>query len=361
MKPNNALTYVRQLCCLGLGKEAVIPELLRSVKAVIPSDSNVFIGLDENQFPAYAIPEYFVPEALEVYTTETERLHSPELMLRIFNWFEQHEVLDNPRILADDFYESDYYHLVWKPCNQYHAIQGVVGKMEGMLFLCRPQSQRPFNNLEKQLFIHLLAYVAHGLAARKDMDIEFVGDPQTGMMILDATGKVTYLSESANNLLNLASGPLYPTREAFNSQSLKPNIPIEIQKICQHLNGIFKGRQTSPPVFSHVNANGRFTFRAYWLDRQNGEPGGLIGVTIEHQEPMALFVMRQLKDFPLSATQRDVCLMLAQKHSHTYISERLHIKLTTVKDHVRKIYDKLNIHTREELIVSLGLERQIKL
>ena len=89
MKPNNALTYVRQLCCLGLGKEAVIPELLRSVKAVIPSDSNVFIGLDENQFPAYAIPEYFVPEALEVYTTETERLHSPELMLRIFNWFDR--------------------------------------------------------------------------------------------------------------------------------------------------------------------------------------------------------------------------------------------------------------------------------
>ncbi|MFZ4704043.1 MAG: helix-turn-helix transcriptional regulator [Candidatus Methylumidiphilus sp.] len=354
MKPNNALTYIRQLCCLGLGKEAVIPELLRSVKAVIPSDSNVFVGLDENQFPAYAIPEYFVPEALEVYTTETERLHHPELIRRIFRWFENHAVLDDPRILADDFYDSDYYHLVWKPCNQYHAIQGIVGNMEGMLFLCRPKTQRPFGNSEKEIFTHLLAYVTHGLSARRNIEVEFIGESQSGMMILDASGKVNYISESAKKLLNLANGPLYPTREAFRTLGQKPEIPAAIQQICRNLDGIFKGRQAIPPMFTHVNHSGRFTFRAYWLDRQNGEPGGLIGVTIEHQEPLTLHILRQLKDWPLSTSQREVCLLLAQSRSQEYIAGHLHIKLSTVKDHVRKVYDKLDIHSREELLPRLS-------
>jgi Bacterial regulatory proteins, luxR family len=45
-----------------------------------------------------------------------------------------------------------------------------------------------------------------------------------------------------------------------------------------------------------------------------------------------------------------VALLLAQGVSSEKIGERLHIKYTTVKDHVRKIFDKLDIHQREELL-----------
>jgi ATP/maltotriose-dependent transcriptional regulator MalT len=42
--------------------------------------------------------------------------------------------------------------------------------------------------------------------------------------------------------------------------------------------------------------------------------------------------------------------LLAQGVSSEKIGEPLHIKYTTVKDHVRKIFDKLDIHQREELL-----------
>jgi hypothetical protein len=52
LKQSNAIAYLRQLCCLGLSKEVVIPEFLRAVRAVIPSDNNLFTGINEHHLPS---------------------------------------------------------------------------------------------------------------------------------------------------------------------------------------------------------------------------------------------------------------------------------------------------------------------
>jgi hypothetical protein len=54
-KHTKAVAYLRQLCCLGLSKEAVIPEFLRAVQTVLPSNSNTFTGVYERLMPAYHI------------------------------------------------------------------------------------------------------------------------------------------------------------------------------------------------------------------------------------------------------------------------------------------------------------------
>jgi len=62
MKHSKAQAYIRQLCCLGLGKEVLIPELLRAIHTVVPSESNVFTGVNGNMVPTYVIPEHVLPE-----------------------------------------------------------------------------------------------------------------------------------------------------------------------------------------------------------------------------------------------------------------------------------------------------------
>ena len=94
-------------------------------------------------------------------------------------------------------------------------------------------------------------------------------------------------------------------------------------------------------------------FRAYWLNNQNSEPGGLIGITIEHQEPVKLKALRAMQNLSLSPTQREVALLMTQGLSNEKISQRLRNKPTTVKDHIGKIFTKLNIHSREELLPKL--------
>lgn len=53
--------------------------------------------------------------------------------------------------------------------------------------------------------------------------------------------------------------------------------------------------------------------------------------------------------FDLSSRERDVLVLLAQGMSRREIEETLVISMNTVKSHIRRIYQKLNIHSREEL------------
>ena len=123
--------------------------------------------------------------------------------------------------------------------------------------------------------------------------------------------------------------------------------------LCRNLEAVYQGKAAPPPSMQHINGRGRFLFHAYWLNKCNQEPGNLIGMTIEHQEPLTLKILRLLENVPLSPTQKVVVLMLVQGFSYEKIGERLFIKLTTVKDHVGKIYTKLDIHRREELLPKL--------
>ena len=100
----------------------MIPELLRVLHAVIPSESNVFTGLDEKMAPAYLISEYIVPEAVDAFVSEQERIFAP-IIAKMSRWFSHHSVMPNPAIAYEQFYQSDFYHLVLRPSNQYHALQ----------------------------------------------------------------------------------------------------------------------------------------------------------------------------------------------------------------------------------------------
>lgn len=53
--------------------------------------------------------------------------------------------------------------------------------------------------------------------------------------------------------------------------------------------------------------------------------------------------------FDLSSRERDVLVLLAQGMSRREIEETLVISMNTVKSHIRRIYQKLNIHSRDEL------------
>ena len=82
-------------------------------------------------------------------------------------------------------------------------------------------------------------------------------------------------------------------------------------------------------------------------------------MSIEHHEPQTLKILRTMQKLPLSPSQKEVALLLAQGKSNDYIGNQLHIGKTTVKDHIRKIFVKLDIHRRDELLpVLLALDKQ---
>jgi DNA-binding CsgD family transcriptional regulator len=79
----------------------------------------------------------------------------------------------------------------------------------------------------------------------------------------------------------------------------------------------------------------------------------LVGVSVEHQEPLRARLLRGTRRLPLSPTQREVCVLLAAGASQGDLARHLRIKPSTVKDHVSKVYEKLGVNCREDLAALL--------
>ncbi|ESS71433.1 response regulator [Methyloglobulus morosus KoM1] len=350
-KQSKAIAYLRQLCCSGLDKEIVIPEFLRAVQIAIPSGNNTFSGVDEELLPTYFLAEFVDAELDEFLLSVMGGFWTPERTLRAGKWFTKFSVLANPRVIDGAFYSTDLYNLVFRQWEQHHVLSAPVtqyGKPVGMLSLFRPPTQNSFNDYEQTLMTSLLPYVAHALCDQSK-DIHYSDAGESGMMIMDTQGSIQYLSHEAKLLLALAC---HPTLNV-GAHEQKVELMANLTKLCRNLQAIFHGKVAAPPSWSHVNGRGRFIFRAYWLDRQNQESGGVVGMTIEHQEPLEIKILRALQDLSLSPVQQQVAAMLAQSCSNEQICQRLHIKLPTTKDHIRKIFTKLDINSRDELLPML--------
>ena len=350
-KHSNAIAYLRQLCCSGLDKEIVIPEFLRAVQTVIPSGSNAFSGVDESLHSSYHILE-FVDAELDEAPAVISDYFTAERINFAAACFRRHPVIPGWVALDEAFYNSDLYNLVNRRHAQHHALHATVlqnGQPIGVLSLYRPRQQKPFDSREQWLLVQLLPYLAHALRGGDNKDIQYGEPGLPGMIVMDTQGTILYLTNEAKSLLALACHPVL----SLDARNQEVELLAKLAQLCRNLQAIFRGKHAAPPSCCHTNGRGRFTFRAYWLERLNQEPGRMISMTIEHQEPLTLKILRTMQGLPLSPVQKQVALLLAQGISNEKIGERLNIKLTTVKDHISKIFDKLGIYRREELLPML--------
>ncbi len=366
MKHSKPLAYIRQLCCLGLAKETMILELLRVFKAIIPSEDSFFTGVDQNRQPAYVIAERFSSNSLDIYLNEPEQRFTPEYNAKADQWFFTHRVLPDFRVLDEQFYQRDFYHLALRPNNHHYALQGAVyqnGGAAGVVVLCRPHNQAPFESCHQQELERILPYVDHGLeTARPESDQEYISSGVMGLVILTRDGAVVSLSDSARNLLFRAAYGVFPAGQIRFTHDMA--MPAPLRQVCVNLDRIFLNLEAPPPVCIHANASGRFIFRAYWMNPPTVIPPtsalghypaeqALIGVLIEHQEPLRLRLCRAMQSSRLSIREQDVCLALAGKLSYPAIAARLNLSPPTVATYVRRIYEKLETSSREELLNTL--------
>ena len=351
LKKARAIAYLRQLCCSGLNKELVIPEFLVAIKSVLPSGSNCLCDVSKHFKPS----DYFLEpgdDGLNNLLQIIVDYWTPNRTLCFAGLLASYPVITEPKLFDKSYYLSDLYNITLLPFDRHYPLCAPVlfmGKPIGVLTLYRPKNHKPFDQHEQSIFVRLMPYLTYAMMTSADNDIEYCEKGTIGMLIMNAQGKVLYQSEIAEKLLDLACNPVV-NMDAAKQKSL---LIAKLVQLCLNLGSIFRGEAADPPIWCYVNGRGRFIFRAQWLNGENQELGGLIGITIEHQEPQLLKILRALQHTPLSPIQKEVASLLAQGMSNEKIGESLQIKLTTVKDHVRKIFVKLDIDHREDLLLKL--------
>lgn len=347
---SHEMAYIRQLCCLGLPKEAFIPELLQAITRVIPSHNNTYI--DSNEFKQ---DELYIPSD-NAYLNDTiqpmMKSYWIPCSIRFAAWLKKILALTDYTVIDENYRSSDLYNFILIPLDRHYQLLAFIPdqrKLVGAITLFRLHSQRPFNRNDQALLLRLMPYVSHAFQIQNTHELQYINKGETSMLLMNKAGNILYQNATAERLLFFASLPPVATETRMKNSIILP----KLAQLCCNLNTLFEGKEAAPPSFSHTNGCGRFIFTAYWLDKANREPGDLIGVTIEYQEPLSLRLLRALKDAPLPPVQKEVALLVAQGVSTDKIGEQLHIKYTTVKDHIRKIFDKLDIHRREDLLPKL--------
>lgn len=352
---------IKHLCCSGLGGEAVIPAVLREVRKLVSNHSSTFFWCgpdlqianmyDDNPAALEIAPVYFQ----EFYNRRECEVHRgfPDAMLH--DW----GVGSLANMLTVDWAtweRSDYHNVIMRHLGYHDGRRITVrdaGVPLGSLNVWRGAGDPPFTAADERTLARLQPFIAHALREPKELDVELVADGRSAMIVADGEGRLIHLSPQARHLLTLAANP----RVAPGRLGSPPIVlPHALVRICRELVALAEGRDApTPPVHRHRNVWGGFVFRAYRLEPVDSSPC-LVGVTIDHEEPLPLRLARALSRLPLAPRQGEVCLLMARGRTYAEIARHLDISRHTAVATARRIYDKLGVASRRELLDLLQAE-----
>ena len=62
---------------------------------------------------------------------------------------------------------------------------------------------------------------------------------------------------------------------------------------------------------------------------------------------------RAAREFGLSEREREVAELYARGRSRAYISGKLYLSETTVRDHISRVYKKMGVHNKQDFLNKL--------
>jgi DNA-binding CsgD family transcriptional regulator len=329
--------------------------LTQDLRTVIPGLGATFFWADENGGLANCYDEN--PEshrvgqlfAQEFYNRRELGVGFQETMR---GWLGVHSNEEAMGIELKAWLASDQYNLIHRPLGYSSYIFLVVHTSNrrnglGVPQLHRGLGERPFDANERRRLAQLEPFFAHLLTSSSCPDFPLIDSGKTGLIIATAEGRPVHSSPEGRRLLFLA---MQPRVSPGAVTSRLPSLPPALVRLCRNLTAVFAGDAAAEaPSLHHRNAWGGFTFRAHWLEGMTNA-GGLIGIVITFREPLVVGIMRGIEHLPLTRRQSQVCQLLANGWSYAEIAKQLGISKHTAIAHARWIYDKLDIHSRSELI-----------
>lgn len=176
-----------------------------------------------------------------------------------------------------------------------------------------------------------------------------------GILIIDRNGQLRY---SNQEVLVLLPNLLETDREG-NPQA---NIPAEIFRICTVAKGTTAADENDLPqditTDCSLMVGGKeqvFSLRAFTVGGiGSNREDGYIMVLIERVVEKHTYNFEKVQnDHHLSAREMDVIKSLAQGLSNKEIAKKLYISEHTVKDHLKNIMAKMQVSSRNEILVAL--------
>ncbi|HSD36653.1 MAG TPA: LuxR C-terminal-related transcriptional regulator [Rhodocyclaceae bacterium] len=334
--------YIRHLCSLGVPDATVIPEIVEALRQLVAADSGIFYwaGEDFDISAVYAQKE----EVYKTYPAYCELRANGQINQvpgDFTDWMRRRRCFANSARVDRDFVNSAFYFEIVRPSRCRHVVVSLIEdgiRGWGALILTRELGRSPFSETELAAIESFKAHIMHALRHPQHAVSEYLDDADAAVILADWYGRMLHCSPSAIRLMRFAQN------STLDGDASPQRLPEMLMPLLGRLQRLSKGEPTAEARIETINQWGRFTWRGYPLDASAGitaSPGFILHV--QHQQPRLLTSARGAHELGLSAQQQVVSVRWASGETQRDIARELGVKESTVVDHVRRVYERLDV------------------
>lgn len=367
-----AFEHLKTLCCLGLSAESAMIAVTPLLHEVIPHGAirTILFESDASVCSAYAEN----PETIAIWQANAWRfVNDPTSPMSLWMaGFRAGGIGWTLHLQGRGWRDSGWYWDVEAPLDSCWILDATFvdeGRTIAGTHLTRPRGARPFTVDDVHRLDRLRPWLAHAFRRHRTDEMRLedrgligtAGAPVlSGEIILAHDTKIVFQSPSVEALLRIIEG--WPA-DLTRCIPVRNKLPAPVLKLLKRLNGTVNGDSRIPPAMQISTAYGLVTLEAKWLipagaiptDVAKDPKSCLIAVTIELREHALAYTARILRAKGATPRQLKVGIELALGKPKPAIADELGIKLTTVTDLTRKLYQALQVHNAAELGAKIWL------
>jgi DNA-binding CsgD family transcriptional regulator len=224
----------------------------------------------------------------------------------------------------------------------------IRGRVWGAVHIARRRQSGAFTRQDADALARVAGAIASGIRASLRFDAARRGSSSEapGLIVLDATNAVELITPPARALLD----ELGSTALVYGDGSL----PATVLALASHVRGSVHHAGVESNVVTVPSPSGWITLHA-----SQPSPGdGRVAIVVEPASGPRSATLR-LEINGVTAREREVATLLASGLGNTDIAATLVLSPHTVQDHIKSLFEKLGVASRQELVARVFLDEYL--
>ena len=340
---DNLATAITVACRSGLDPDALRAAVLPRLRQVVPIDALWWAAVDPATLLFTRAYREGLPADSGPYFVDNEFLHDD-----VNKWTDLARDRVGVRTLMQSTEDrpglSDRYRDIFAPLglqDELRAVLRVRGSSWGYLCLHRETARTNFSEDEARFVRRIAPHLAEGLrmglirqACDADSPAEGPG-AGPGLVLLAVDGTVVGMNQAAGGWL-----------EDLGGQPDGTDLPVEIRALAIRLAHPNESEPSGARLRVRTRTGRWAVLHASWMTAAVEQT---VAVILEEAAPAEIAPVLMVA-YGLTVREQTVSGLVCQGLSTRHISERLHLTIDTVQDHLKSIYVRTGVHSRGELV-----------
>ena len=223
----------------------------------------------------------------------------------------------------------------------------VRGRCWGAVHLARREDRRDFGQEDVDALASITATVADGIRTSLRFDAARRPDDGTapGLVVLDGTNNVELITPAARGLMAALRSPAVAQNEETP--------PTPLIALATFARSRAHGAGPQGDVVAVPSPSGWITLHA---SLPEGPASGQVAIVLERTAGPETTAVR-LEAHGVTAREREIATLLAQGLSNGEIAATLVLSPYTVQDHIKSLFEKTAVSSRQELVARVFLDQ----